>query len=118
LGSEESSKKDAKANEAKPPLWAVVAKCMEDKTLDLLREGKLNINFKGEKIQTASSTTAPTDANKDKSKKKEHSKDKSAKPDKNSKKEKSDRHSQTSKRDGPQEANVADDDESDGGFFE
>jgi len=125
-GSEaESSKMETKTNDAKPPLWAVVAKCMEEKTLDLLREGKLNINFKGEKIQTSSSTTATGDASKEKSKKKEHQKDskgasqkdKSVKHDKTSnKKEKSAR--DTSKRDAPQQVNVEDEDESDGGFFE
>jgi hypothetical protein len=118
----ESSKKETKTKDAKPPLWAVVAKCMEDNTLDLLREGKLNINFKGEKIQTSSSTVATTDTSKEKSKKKEHQKDSKGasqkdKSIKHDKKDKSARGSQTSKHNAPQEVN-AEDDESDGGFFE
>lgn len=91
---------------------------MEDKTLDLLREGKLNINFKGEKIQTPSSTAAPMENSKEKSTKKDlkasSQKDKSASREKSSgKKEKSTRE----KHDVPQKTN-AEDDDSDGGFFE
>lgn len=36
---------------AKPALWSVVAKCMEEDTLDQLRDGKLNINANGEPIE-------------------------------------------------------------------
>lgn len=119
-GSEKEPSDESTTKTAKPALWNVVAKCMEDNTLNLLREGKLNMNYKGEKIQTASSTAATTETSKDKSKKKDHKedskagsrKDKSASRDKSSKKEKSSRE----KNDVPQP--TAEDDESDGGFFE
>lgn len=114
--------KNTKADHAKPPLWTVVAKCMEENTLDLLREGKLNINFKGEKVQGVSSKATTTDANKENSEKKKHGKDskgdsqkdKSNKRDKNGNKKEKRSHE---KHDVPK-TNVEDDDESDGGFFE
>ncbi|KAJ5601967.1 rRNA-processing protein EFG1 [Penicillium lagena] len=37
---------------AKPALWSVVAKCMDEGILDQLRDGKLNINANGEPIET------------------------------------------------------------------
>ncbi|KAH1341219.1 18S rRNA maturation protein [Aspergillus fumigatus] len=37
----------------RPPMWRVVEKCMEDGTLDLLREGKLDGSEKGEKSSQA-----------------------------------------------------------------
>jgi hypothetical protein len=105
---------------------------MEEKTLDLLREGKLNINANGEKIQPASSGTAgATDTNKEKSKKKEHQKETKgatqkdkhvSNSDKNgSKKEKSARSEgafKTHEKQGAPPASAEDGDESDGGFFE
>lgn len=55
----EPSKQENKGTkDVKPPLWSVVASCMENGTLDQLREGKLNINANGEKIQTSSSVGA------------------------------------------------------------
>ncbi|CAG8100362.1 unnamed protein product [Penicillium olsonii] len=120
----ESSKKGTEAAQAKPALWPIVAKCMEEKTLDLLREGKLNINFKGEKIEDTSSKATTKDTNKEKSTKKEHQKDsktashkdKSAKRDKHSGKNDKSARKAESKHVAPQPS--ADDDESDGGFFE
>ncbi|KAJ5834495.1 rRNA-processing protein EFG1 [Penicillium robsamsonii] len=117
---------ETKSNDTKPPLWPVVEKCMEEKTLDLLRNGKLHINANGEKIQTLSSgTTTATDNQKEKNKKKETKaatqKDKHvSKDDKNSnKKEKHARTERASKKDeAPQQANEEDQDDSDGGFFE
>lgn len=108
-------------------MWLVVEKCMEDNTLDLLREGKLNINANGEKIHAA--TSATTNTNKDKSKKKDHQaetkaatqKDKhTSKIDKSSsKKESSARHERGFKKhEAPQQASAEDQDDSDGGFFE
>ncbi|KAJ5287748.1 hypothetical protein N7478_003434 [Penicillium angulare] len=44
-GEGKKHKKEAKA--ARPPLWSVVDKCMAEDTLDLLREGKLNIGHDG-----------------------------------------------------------------------
>ncbi|KGO76543.1 rRNA-processing protein EFG1 [Penicillium italicum] len=122
----ELQKQETKSNDAKPPLWSVVEKCMEEKTLDLLREGKLHINANGEKIQTSSSgTTTVTDAHKEKSKTKETKaptqKEKHVSKDekKSSKKEKPARSERASKKnEAPQPATTEDQDDSDGGFFE
>lgn len=123
----ESQKQETNTTKAKPPMWPIVEKCMEDNTLDLLREGKLNINANGEKIQAASS--AATTTSKDKSKKKDqHAETKAAtqkdkhtsKVDKSSsKKEGSARHERGSKKhEAPQQVRAEDQDDSDGGFFE
>ncbi|KAJ5131020.1 rRNA-processing protein EFG1 [Penicillium bovifimosum] len=125
-GSEsETQKKDITSNEAKPPMWAIVEKCMEEKTLDLLREGKLNINYKGEKIEPASSGTGAPDTGKEKTKKKEHGGTKGAtqkdKHDKNSSKTEKSRSEGAFKKQqkhGAPPVNEEDGDESDGGFFE
>ncbi|KAJ5774271.1 rRNA-processing protein EFG1 [Penicillium paradoxum] len=128
-GSEsESQKQETKPTAAKPPMWAIVAKCMEENTLDLLREGKLNINANGEKIQAASSSAAEaTNTNKEKSKKKEHHKETKAttqkdkhasQNDKSSSKEKSARKERVSTKHEAPPVNAEDGDESDGGFFE
>jgi hypothetical protein len=126
----ELQSEETKSKNGKPPLWPVVEKCMEEKTLDLLRNGKLHINAKGEKIQTVSSGTATAkDTQKEKSKKKEHQKETKAATQKdkhlsrddknNSKKEKPARSERSSKKDeAPQQANEEDQDDSDGGFFE
>lgn len=125
----ELQKQEATSNDAKPPLWSVVEKCMEEKTLDLLREGKLHINANGEKIQSSSSgTTTATDTNKEKSKKEQQKDTKAAthkdkhvsKDDKNSsKKDKSARSERAPKKhEAPQQVNAEDQDDSDGGFFE
>ncbi|KAF4761455.1 hypothetical protein N7455_002818 [Penicillium solitum] len=113
---------ETKSNEAKPPMWSVVEKCMEEKTLDLLREGKLHINANGEKIQASSSgTTTVTDTHKEKSKKGEQQKEtKTSKDDKkSSKKEKAARSDRAPKKhEASEPANAEDQDDSDGGFFE
>ncbi|CAI7587472.1 unnamed protein product [Penicillium glandicola] len=124
----ELQKQEIKSTDAKPPMWSVVEKCMEEKTLDLLREGKLHINANGEKIQaSSSSTTTATDTTKEKSKKKEQKETKAttqkdkhvSKDDKNSKKEKPARSERASKKhETSQQVNVEDQDDSDGGFFE
>lgn len=44
---------------ARPPLWAVVEKCTAENTLDLLREGKLNIGHDGQPNATARKPTKP-----------------------------------------------------------
>ncbi|KAJ5208356.1 hypothetical protein N7449_002735 [Penicillium cf. viridicatum] len=121
---------EPKSNDAKPPMWSVVEKCMEEKTLDLLREGKLHINANGEKIQaSSSSTTTVTDTHKEKSKKGEQQKETKtstqkekhvSKDDKkSSKKEKSARSERSPKKhEASEPANAEDQDDSDGGFFE
>lgn len=40
----------------KPPMWDVIKKCMANKTLDKLRDGKLNIGFDGKPIQNLEGT--------------------------------------------------------------
>ena len=119
---------ETKSDDAKPPLWSVVEKCMGEKTLDLLREGKLHINANGEKIQAPSSVkTTTTDTHKEKSKKKEQQKDTNAtqkdkhvSKDKNSSKKEKPTHSErgSKKQEAPQQPIAEDQDDSDGGFFE
>ncbi|KAJ5944686.1 hypothetical protein N7516_004854 [Penicillium verrucosum] len=113
---------ETKSNDAKPPMWSVVEKCMEEKTLDLLREGKLHINANGEKIQASSSgTTTVTDTHTEKSKKGEQQKEKhvSKGDKKSSKKEKAARSERAPKKhEASEPANAEDQDDSDGGFFE
>ncbi|KAL5343332.1 hypothetical protein BJX70DRAFT_165316 [Aspergillus crustosus] len=95
-------------------MWSVVEKCMEDGTLDLLREGKLNLGPGGGDKSTEKETESglkkdigdKKSSNKQKSKK---STDKSGKHDA--------RKGKTSKH-GVLLAPVEDDDDSDGGFFE
>lgn len=123
-------KHEPSTGETKPPMWAVVARCMEDKTLDLLREGKLNINANGEKMEVASSRAARSTKSSKEQSKKEHHKEKTVQNDKRMsqddkngrKKEKSARKEQVSrqvsrKHEAPQ-VNAENGDESDGGFFE
>lgn len=125
----ELQKQETKSNDAKPPLWSVVEKCMEEKTLDLLREGKLYINANGEKIQSSSSGMTTSANSQEQSKKKEQKKETKAatqkdkyvsKDDKkSSKKEKTARNEQASKQhEASQQPNAEDEDDSDGGFFE
>ncbi|KAJ5276086.1 hypothetical protein N7524_002239 [Penicillium chrysogenum] len=125
----ELQKQETKSNDAKPPLWSVVEKCMEEKTLDLLREGKLYINANGEKIQSSSSGMTTSASSQEQSKKKEQKKETKAatqkdkyvsKDDKkSSKKEKTARNEQASKQhEASQQPNAEDEDDSDGGFFE
>ncbi|KAJ5748574.1 uncharacterized protein N7511_010270 [Penicillium nucicola] len=122
-----SKKPDTEIESTKPPLWSVVAQCMTDKTLDLLRDGKLNINFNGEKIVNTSAAAPASNASQEKSKKKDSQKEPKGvsqkekhlpKEDKKSKKEKSVRSEGSSKRDVPQEVIAEEQDDSDGGFFE
>ncbi|KAL1846548.1 hypothetical protein Plec18170_009127 [Paecilomyces lecythidis] len=92
----------------KPPLWYVVEKCMADETLDLLREGKLNIGADG-KARTTGTESAraiqSVPANKPgKEEKRREKKPKTEKVKVDPRK--------TSQRSGDS------DEESDGGFFE
>ncbi|KAI9367850.1 hypothetical protein BJX61DRAFT_266826 [Aspergillus egyptiacus] len=97
-------------------MWAVVEKCMEEGTLDLLREGKLE--GKGEKKEEdgRTETSRPVSSKKDKGNKKAGKKEKDdddkpmAKPGKN------DARKGKAKHNPPQI--VEEEDDSDGGFFE
>ena len=51
IGTKDSSKG---SEDTKPPLWFVVEKCMEEGTLNLLREGKLNIGADGQQLSISS----------------------------------------------------------------
>lgn len=68
-GSESEPEPKTQGDETKPPLWSVVERCMEEGTLDKLRDGKLNIGADGK--QTAApvaKTSADTDSKKSKKK--------------------------------------------------
>jgi hypothetical protein len=52
-GDENTNKKKGE----KPPMWGIIKKCMADKTLDRLRDGKLNIGFDGKPLQSSEVTT-------------------------------------------------------------
>ena len=59
----ESGFEDGSAEkDAKPALWAVVAKCMNENTLDQLRDGKLNINASGEPTDKKSTKEKPKES--------------------------------------------------------
>ncbi|KAJ5386776.1 hypothetical protein N7509_009317 [Penicillium cosmopolitanum] len=64
--SDSKNKKDLPEGE-KPALWSVVEKCMKEKTLDSLREGKLNIGFDGKPATKPVAKPAPAPAKKSKS---------------------------------------------------
>ncbi|KAJ9309932.1 hypothetical protein DTO217A2_570 [Paecilomyces variotii] len=92
----------------KPPLWYVVEKCMADGTLDLLREGKLNIGADGKESSTvtelagANRSVTTQKPSKEEKQKKEKSKTEKIRVDSR----------KTSQRGGES------DEDSDGGFFE
>lgn len=134
-GAESASEPDTKKEEkvqdgAKPPLWPVVEKCMEEGSLDLLREGKLNIGADGQKIPESSKKAASVEAHKsetkkereeqkepkDIAKKKKHA---SRHAESSSKRDKHDRKYHEQKRSKLYDVSAApDDSDSDGGFFE
>lgn len=136
VGAESASESDSKDRkkydgDAKPPLWPAVEKCMEEGSLDLLREGKLNIGADGQKISAAGKKSAVTAESQKPKIKKEHREEKGRKdvPEKekrysrhaesNKKREKPDRKDRGREKskvyDVPAEA---DGNDSDGGFFE
>ncbi|KAL2810426.1 hypothetical protein BJX63DRAFT_320414 [Aspergillus granulosus] len=90
-------------------MWQVVEKCMEEGTLDLLREGKLDVNGK-RKSKTENTGVVPKkDASGEKDSK-ERGDQSNVKPGKSdARKEKNTKHAPPKQEDG---------DESDGGFFE
>ncbi|KAI7977402.1 hypothetical protein EIK77_004818 [Talaromyces pinophilus] len=48
--------KPAKREGEKPAMWNIIKKCMANKTLDRLRDGKLNIGFDGKPLQSVEGT--------------------------------------------------------------
>jgi hypothetical protein len=53
-GAEPEPEQKTVGDDAKPPMWAIIEKCMEEGTLDQLREGKLNIGADGKQIAPSS----------------------------------------------------------------
>lgn len=122
--------------EEKPALWSVVEKCMEEDTLGLLREGKLNIGADGKPIAAPAKKSVPATENKSKKKDvkkdvKKDSKKVAQKEEESEPKFASRRERRAEKRDqyGQRQhqrgqgnthhaAAPADGDDSDGGFFE
>lgn len=54
----EDDKPAEKEEGEKPPMWEIIKKCMVDKTLDKLRDGKLNIGFDGKPLRSVEGTAA------------------------------------------------------------
>lgn len=48
----------------RPPIWSIIEKCMEEGTLDDLREGKLNIGHDGKQISAPTKKNAPREGEK------------------------------------------------------
>jgi hypothetical protein len=48
--------KPAEREGEKPAMWNIIKKCMANKTLDKLRDGKLNIGFDGKPLQSVEGT--------------------------------------------------------------
>lgn len=129
--SESDSKEQEKEHKGtKPPLWTIVEKCMEDGSLDALREGKLNVGSDGQMISGSGKTeTASAEASKSKPEKKQTvQKDSRGVPQKD---KRSSRHTESSskrdkhsRRDGRERGRFENmpaepqGDDSDGGFFE
>ncbi|KAL4921036.1 hypothetical protein BDW62DRAFT_220390 [Aspergillus aurantiobrunneus] len=102
----------ASATEEKKAMWLVVEKCMEDGTLDLLREGKLDLSGgegAGEKSE-ASKSRSKKDSGTKKAGRKEKTNVKTSRSE--------DRKGKSTKHAPPVSAEEAEGDESDGGFFE
>lgn len=85
-GSEAEPEEKTLGDGAKPPMWAIVEKCMEEDTLGQLREGKLNIGADGK--QTAPPSAKVVAATDPKKSKKESKEPKESKNPKESKKPK------------------------------
>jgi hypothetical protein len=120
----ESKEQNKNVEESRPPMWAVVEKCMEDGTLDDLREGKLNIGPDGKQTSAPAKKPAARESEKKSKKEKAHKESKEA-----SKKEKLvqedalDRLNRRERRKEQQKARElaaqqATEGDSDGGFFE
>lgn len=105
-------------DDEKPPMWHIVKKCMTEKTLDQLRDGKLNIGFDGKPIQSEDRppTTTTIDVDMD------DTKTTNDKGNEKKKKEKGKKASTESKQNRNQketnEPGREDEGDSDGGFFE
>ncbi|KAJ6131426.1 hypothetical protein N7523_001886 [Penicillium sp. IBT 18751x] len=82
--SDADSEQKTHGDDAKPPMWAIVEKCMEEDTLAELREGKLNIGPDGK--QTAPPSAKAVAVSNTKKSKKESKEPKESKTPKDSKK--------------------------------
>lgn len=56
--SEDDKPAEKEGGGEKPPMWEIIKKCMANKTLDKLRDGKLNIGFDGKPIQGSQGSTS------------------------------------------------------------
>lgn len=120
----ESKEKNKTVEESRPPMWAVVEKCMEDGTLDDLREGKLNIGPDGK--QTAAPTKKPAARESEKKSKREKTHKESKETSKKEKLAQEDALDRLNRRERRKEqqkarelaAQQAAEGDSDGGFFE
>lgn len=115
----------AMSSDAKPPLWYTIEKCMQEGTLNLLREGKLSStgevkdDTEAEK-RSKDGKTSKQEAKKSAEKIASRSTSKLKTSDYDGRKEKHAKRGTTkvTHRDHVQPAADHDDDESDGGFFE
>jgi hypothetical protein len=123
-GSGTESKEQNIAEASRPPLWAVVEKCMEDGTLDDLREGKLNIGPDGKQSSAPAKKPAARESEKRSKKEKTHKDSKQASQKENLAQEDAlDRLNRRERRKEQQKARElaaqqAAEGDSDGGFFE
>lgn len=122
-GGEAAAEPEQQNQDGKPPVWEIVEKCMEEGTLDRLREGQLNIGADGK--PTAPSTAPAAKSSSKKSNKRPESND----PEPSSRRERraktnGTRDRQTWKDYGQGRERLQDipaapvEDDSDGGFFE
>ncbi|KAF3386988.1 rRNA-processing protein efg1 [Penicillium rolfsii] len=120
----ESKEPNKTVEESRPPMWAVVEKCMEDGTLDALREGKLNIGPDGK--QTSAPAKKPAVRESEKKHQKEKKQKESMEASKKEKLAQEDALDRLNRRERRKEqqkarelaAQQAAEGDSDGGFFE
>jgi hypothetical protein len=74
----ESKGHEKTAEGTRPPLWSIVEKCMENGTLDDLREGKLNIGPDGQQTSAPAKKPAARESEKKAKKEKTHKESKEA----------------------------------------
>ncbi|KAL4873317.1 hypothetical protein BDV12DRAFT_160828 [Aspergillus spectabilis] len=108
-------KKELSVIAERKAMWSVVERCMEDGTLDLLREGKLDLGGGGGEEKRAEKE-AESRSKKDTGDKKSGSKEKGKKS--NNKSSKPDTRKGKSSKHAPPAPADDDGDDSDGGFFE
>lgn len=119
----ESTEHKQTTGEPRPPMWSVIEKCMEEGTLDDLREGKLNIGHDGKQISAPTKKNAPRESEKKVKKDKAHKESKEALKKAELARDAQDRMNRRERRKEQQKARElaaqeAAEGDSDGGFFE